>query len=165
MPPTPPCVVEHLDLRNAIHVGHSTGGGEATRYAARATARAFTAAAAGRGRSADHQRRRHRPTGRPTHRGIDDSTTAPTTAPVLPRCSPSARSMASTDRALSGVPSRDRELVAAGDDGRAKAHYDGIKAFSETDFTGDLKGIDVPTLVMREMTIRSCRLPTPHCCR
>src|SRR5882672_1812778 len=28
-------VVEHLDLRNAIHVGHSTGGGEATRYVAR----------------------------------------------------------------------------------------------------------------------------------
>src|SRR6516164_9503457 len=28
-------VVEHLDLRNAIHLGHSTGGGEATRYVAR----------------------------------------------------------------------------------------------------------------------------------
>jgi len=32
--------------------------------------------------------------------------------------------------------------------GGAKAHYDGIKAFSETDFTGDLKNIDVPTLVI-----------------
>src|SRR6185312_5296963 len=32
--------------------------------------------------------------------------------------------------------------------GSAKAHYDGIKAFSETDFTEDLKSIDVPTLVM-----------------
>jgi non-heme chloroperoxidase len=32
--------------------------------------------------------------------------------------------------------------------GGAKAHYDGIKAFSETDFTADLKIIDVPTLVM-----------------
>ena len=32
--------------------------------------------------------------------------------------------------------------------GSAKAHYDGIKAFSETDFTEDLKMIDVPTLVM-----------------
>jgi non-heme chloroperoxidase len=38
--------------------------------------------------------------------------------------------------------------VAPGDDGGAKAHYDGIKAFSETDFTEDLKVIDVPTLVM-----------------
>ena len=32
--------------------------------------------------------------------------------------------------------------------GAIKAHYDGIKAFSETDFTEDLKKIDVPTLVM-----------------
>jgi non-heme chloroperoxidase len=32
--------------------------------------------------------------------------------------------------------------------GSAKAHYEGIKAFSETDFTDDLKIIDVPTLVM-----------------
>jgi non-heme chloroperoxidase len=32
--------------------------------------------------------------------------------------------------------------------GGAKAHYDGIKAFSETDFTEDLKSLDVPTLVM-----------------
>ena len=32
--------------------------------------------------------------------------------------------------------------------GGAKAHYDCIKAFSETDFTEDLKSIDVPTLVM-----------------
>ena len=32
--------------------------------------------------------------------------------------------------------------------GGAKAHYDGIKAFSETDFTEDLKSINVPTLVM-----------------
>ncbi len=32
--------------------------------------------------------------------------------------------------------------------GGVKAHYDGIKAFSETDFTDDLQVIDVPTLVM-----------------
>ena len=35
-----------------------------------------------------------------------------------------------------------------GMNGGAKAHYDGIKAFSETDFTEDLKSITVPTLVM-----------------
>ena len=32
--------------------------------------------------------------------------------------------------------------------GGVKAHYEGIKAFSETDFTDDLEAIDVPTLVM-----------------
>jgi non-heme chloroperoxidase len=40
-------------------------------------------------------------------------------------------------------------LVASGHDGGAKAHYDGIKAFSETDLTEDLKSIDVPTLVIQ----------------
>ena len=34
--------------------------------------------------------------------------------------------------------------------GSAKAQYDGIKAFSETDFTEDLKIINVPTLVTRQ---------------
>jgi non-heme chloroperoxidase len=38
--------------------------------------------------------------------------------------------------------------VAPGNDGRAKAHYDGIVAFSQTDFTEDLKQITVPVLVM-----------------
>jgi non-heme chloroperoxidase len=33
--------------------------------------------------------------------------------------------------------------------GGAKPHYDGIKAFSETDFTEDLRRIEVPTLVMQ----------------
>jgi non-heme chloroperoxidase len=44
--------------------------------------------------------------------------------------------------------------------GGAKAHYDGIKAFSETDFTGDLKAVGVPTLVMATTT-RSYRSRTP----
>jgi non-heme chloroperoxidase len=39
--------------------------------------------------------------------------------------------------------------VAPRHDGRAKAHYDGIKAFSETDFTDDLKRIEVSTLIMQ----------------
>jgi non-heme chloroperoxidase len=38
--------------------------------------------------------------------------------------------------------------VAAGHDGRGEGHYDGIVAFSQTDFTEDLKKIDVPVLVM-----------------
>jgi non-heme chloroperoxidase len=38
--------------------------------------------------------------------------------------------------------------VAAGHDGRGQGHYDGIVAFSQTDFTGDLKKISVPVLVM-----------------
>jgi non-heme chloroperoxidase len=40
------------------------------------------------------------------------------------------------------------QLVAPGHDGGAKAHYDGIVAFSQTDFTEDLKKITVPVLVL-----------------
>jgi pimeloyl-ACP methyl ester carboxylesterase len=43
---------------------------------------------------------------------------------------------------------RHRELVASEHDGRRQAHYDGIVAFSQTDFTEDLKKITVPVLVM-----------------
>ena len=46
--------------------------------------------------------------------------------------------------------------------GSAKAHYEGIKAFSETDQTEDLKAITVPTLVLRATTTRWCRLMTPR---
>lgn len=38
--------------------------------------------------------------------------------------------------------------MASGNDGQRKAHYDGIVAFSQTDFTEDLKKINVPVLVM-----------------
>ena len=40
------------------------------------------------------------------------------------------------------------ELREASAWGRLQAHYEGIKAFSETDFTDDLRAIDVPTLIM-----------------
>jgi hypothetical protein len=50
--------------------------------------------------------------------------------------------------------------VAPGHEGGAKAHYDCIKAFSETDFTEDLKAIDVPCWSCTARTTRSCRSPT-----
>jgi hypothetical protein len=50
--------------------------------------------------------------------------------------------------------------------GSALAHYEGIKAFSETDQTGDLKAITVPTLVQcRATMIKSYPTKTLHCCR
>jgi non-heme chloroperoxidase len=47
--------------------------------------------------------------------------------------------------------------------GGAKAHYDGIKAFSETDFTQDLKDIEVPTLVTHGDDDQIVPTPTPRC--
>ena len=142
-------VVEHLDLRNAIHVGHSTGGGEATRYVARHGKGRVAKAGADRRRAADH--------------GEDAE---PIRAACRSRCStasaqrspPTARSSTSISRAAPSTASTGRARRSSqgvienwwrqGMMGGAKAHYDGIKAFSETDFTEDLKTIDVPTLVM-----------------
>ncbi len=141
-------VVEHLDLRNAIHVGHSTGGGEATRYTARY----------GKGRvsrlvligavppimvkTADN------PGGLPIE--VFDGFRAALAA---------NRSQFYYDVASGPFFGFNRDGVKTSDalvqnwwrqgmTGAANAHYLGIKAFSETDFTDDLKSIDVPTLVL-----------------
>ena len=62
-------VVEHLDLRNAVHIGHSTGGGEATRYVARHGKGRVAKAGADRRRAADHGED-GRQSGRPADRGV-----------------------------------------------------------------------------------------------
>ena len=138
-----------LDLKNAIHVGHSTGGGEVAHYVARAEpgrvakavligavppvmvktevqsgrhcrSRCSTAIRAG-------ARRQPRPVLPRFRRG-----------PVL-RLQPPRRA---ADRGLI------RNWWRQGMMGSVKAHYDCVKAFSETDFTEDLKAIDVPVLVI-----------------
>lgn len=141
-------VVEYLDLRNAVHIGHSTGGGEATRYVARH----------GMGRVAKLAL-------------IGAVPPIMVKTPANPAGTPIevfddfrnqlAANRAEFYRAVAGGPfygynrpgAKPSEAVIEnwwrqGMTGGAKAHYDGIKAFSETDFTDDLKSIDVPTLVM-----------------
>jgi pimeloyl-ACP methyl ester carboxylesterase len=49
--------------------------------------------------------------------------------------------------------------------GSALAHYEGIKAFSETDQTNDLKAIAVPTLVMQGDDDQIVPYKTHQCCR
>jgi non-heme chloroperoxidase len=141
-------VAEHLDLRNAVHVGHSTGGGEAARYVARhgkdRTAKLVligavpplmlkTGANSG---------------GLPI--GVFDS---------LRRQLAANRSQFYLDFASGPFYGYNRPGAEASQAviwnwwrqavmGSAKAHYDGIKAFSETDFSEDLKNIAAPTLVM-----------------
>lgn len=143
-------VVEHLGLRNAVHVGHSTGGGEATRYVARH--------GQPRGRVARlvligavppiMVRTPANPAGLPIE-VFDD----------LRRQLAANRSQFYTDLPTGPFYGFNRQGAAPsqaiilnwwrqGMMGGAKAQYDGIKAFSETDFTQDLKAIDVPTLVM-----------------
>jgi non-heme chloroperoxidase len=139
----------HLNLKNAIHVGHSTGGGEVARYVAK-----------------------HGGNGR-----VAKAVLIGAVPPIMLKTAANPgglpievfdgfRAALAANRAqfFHDVPAgpfygfnRDGAKVSQGVIenwwrqgmmGGAKAHYDCIKAFSETDFTEDLKAINVPVLVM-----------------
>ena len=144
-------VVEHLDLKNSIHIGHSTGGGQVARYIAQYG----------------------QPQGR-VAKGVLVSAVPPlmVKTDANPDGTPievfdGFRAALAANRAqfFLDVPagpfygynrpgSEPSEGVIKnwwrqGMMGSAKAHYEGIKAFSETDQTQDLKAITVPMLVMQ----------------
>jgi non-heme chloroperoxidase len=141
-------VVAHLDLRDAIHIGHSTGGGEATRYVARH----------GEGRVAKlvligavpplMLKTAANPGGLPIEvfDGLRQQLAANraqfyrefASGPFYGYNRPGAKPLQSV------IDNWWRQGMMGG----AKAHYEGIQAFSETDLTEDLKRIDVPTLVL-----------------
>ncbi|WP_454917664.1 alpha/beta fold hydrolase [Xanthobacter sediminis] len=143
-------VAQHLDLRNAVHIGHSTGGGEVARYVARhgqpqgRVAKAVLIGAV----PPLMLKTDANPGGLPIEvfDGFRSALAANRaqffldvpTGPFYGFNRPGAK-------ASQGVI---ENWWRQGMEGGAKAHYDGIKAFSETDFTEDLKAIDVPTLVM-----------------
>jgi non-heme chloroperoxidase len=143
-------VVEHLNLKNAVHIGHSTGGGEVARYVAK----------------------HGQPSGR-----VAKAVLVSAVPPLMLKTASNPeglpievfdgfRAALAANRAqfFRDVPAgpfygfnRDGAKVQEGVIqnwwrqgmmGGAKAHYDGIKAFSETDQTEDLKAITVPTLVL-----------------
>lgn len=144
-------VVEHLDLKRAIHIGHSTGGGEVARYVAKFG----------------------QPQGR-VAKAVLVSAVPPLMlkTPGNPGGTPIAvfdgfRKALAENRAqffldvasgpFYGFNRANEPMSQAiiqnwwrqGMMGGALAHYEGIKAFSETDQTDDLKAIEVPTLVMQ----------------
>ncbi len=143
-------VVEHLNLKNSVHIGHSTGGGQVARYVAKF--------------------------GQPQGR-VAKAVLISAVPPLMVKTARNPggtpievfdgfRKALAADRAqfFMDVPSgpfygfnRPGAKVSQavilnwwrqGMMGSAKAHYEGIKAFSETDQTEDLKAITVPTLVM-----------------
>ena len=143
-------VMEHLDIRNAVHIGHSTGGGEVARYVAKY--------------------------GQPRNR-VAKAVLVSSVPPIMIKTErypgglpievlDGFRSALAANRArffrdvaagpFYGFNRPGAEIVEATIDnwwrqgmmGSAKAHYEGIKAFSETDFTEDLKQLTVPTLVL-----------------
>ena len=141
-------LIAELDLKNAIHVGHSTGGGEATHYVARADP------------------------GRASRLVLIGAV-----PPVMVKSdtNPGGTPLEAFDAYRAGVAANRAQIyldIASGpfygfnrtgvlpiqgviDNwfrqammGGIKAQYDCIKAFSETDFTEDLKRIDVPVLII-----------------
>ncbi|HEU4530564.1 MAG TPA: alpha/beta hydrolase [Steroidobacteraceae bacterium] len=142
-------LVAHLDLKNAVHIGHSTGGGEATRYVARYGGDGRVAKAVLIGAVPPVMVKSEKnPGGLP--REVFDGLRAAVAAnraqfyidfpsgPFYGFNRPGAK-------ASQGVINNWwRQAMAGG----IKAHYDCIAAFSETDFTEDLQSIQVPTLVL-----------------
>ncbi|MGQ3070191.1 MAG: alpha/beta fold hydrolase [Ferrovibrionaceae bacterium] len=142
-------VTAHLDLRNAVHIGHSTGGGEVARYVARYGAGGRVAKAVLIGAVPPIMLKTDKnPGGLPIE--VFDGFRAALVANRAQffRDIPAGpfygfnRPGAKVSQGL--IDNWWRQGMTGG----AKAHYDCIKAFSETDFTEDLKKIDVPTLVM-----------------
>jgi non-heme chloroperoxidase len=141
-------VTTHLDLRETIHVGHSTGGGEVVHYLARhgesRTAKAALLCAV----PPLMVKTAANPNGLPKE--VFDGFQAQLAA----NRSQFYRDVASGPFYGYNCPgAKPSEAVIQnwwrqGMTGSAKAHYDGIVAFSQTDFTEDLAKINVPVLVM-----------------
>jgi non-heme chloroperoxidase len=140
-------LAEHLDLKNAIHIGHSTGGGEVARYVARH----------GKGRVAKAVLVSAVPpimVKTPANPGgLDISVFDGLRQQLAANRAQFYREVPIPFYGFNRPGVKTFEGVVdnwwrQGMIGGAKAHYDCIKAFSETDFTEDLKAIDVPTLVL-----------------
>src|SRR5438034_2747962 len=138
----------HLDLKNAVHVGHSTGGGEVVHYIARHGESRVAKAAIISGVPPLMVKTEANPAGLP--KDVFDALQAQLAAsrtkfyydlPAGPFYGYN-RPGAKVSEAVIWNWWRQGMM------GGANAHYDGIKAFSETDFTEDLKSITVPTLVL-----------------
>lgn len=141
-------VVEHLQLREAVHIGHSTGGGEVARYVARY----------GRGRVAKAVlvsavpplmlKTPANPDGLPLEvfDGLRGALAA--NRAQFYRDLPAGPFYGFNRPGVTPMEGVVGNWWRQGMIGSAKAHYDGIKAFSETDFTEDLKAIEVLTLVL-----------------
>jgi non-heme chloroperoxidase len=138
---------EKLDLRDAIMVGHSTGGGEVARYLGRHGAKRVAKAALISAVPPLMLKTEKNPTGQP--REVFDGLRAAlaTNRPQFYR--DITLPFYGYNRPGAKISEGIREhWWLQGMLGGMKAHYDCIKAFSETDFTEDLKKIDIPVLVM-----------------
>lgn len=137
-----------LDLRNAVHVGHSTGGGEVARYVARyGRDRVAKAVLIGAVPPIMVQSEKN-PGGLPKS-VFDGFRTALASNRAQFYLDVPSGPFYGFNRAGAAVSEGTiRNWWRQGMMGGAQAHYDCIAVFSETDFTDDLRMIDVPTLVL-----------------
>jgi non-heme chloroperoxidase len=140
-------LVEHLDLKDAIHAGHSTGGGEVARYIGRhGTKRVALAVLIGAVPPLMLKTEKN-PGGLPIE--VFDEIRAGVAGDRAQFYKDLTLSFYGYNRPGAKISEGVREhWWLQGMMGGVKAHYDCIKAFSETDFTEDLKKFDVPTLIL-----------------
>lgn len=140
-------VVEHLDLQDAIHVGHSTGGGEVVRYLARhgedrATKAALVAAVPPLMVKTDAN-----PEGTPKDVFDDFQAQVAARRSEFYRDVPAGPFYNYDQNGVQPSEPVIQNWWRQGMMGALNAQYEGIVAFSQTDFTEDLKKITIPVLV------------------
>ncbi|TQK29098.1 alpha/beta hydrolase [Arthrobacter sp. SLBN-53] len=141
-------LTDHLDLRDAIHVGHSTGGGEVVRYLARHGESRVSKAALISAVPPLMVQTEANPEGLPKSVFDDLQAQLAANRSVFYRALPSGPFYGFNRPGAQSDPAIIENWWRQGMMGDALSHYDGIVAFSQTDFTEDLKKITVPTLVM-----------------
>ena len=143
-------VVEALDLRNVVHIGHSTGGGEVARYVAKygqPSGRAAKAVLVGAVPPL-MLRTEANPEGLPMEVFDGFRTALATNRAQFFRDVPGGPFYGFNREGVNQQEGVIQNWWRQGMMGSAKAHYEGIKAFSETNQTEDLKSITIPTLVL-----------------
>lgn len=140
-------LVAHLGLTDAIHVGHSTGGGEVARYVARHGSGRVAKAVLISAIPPVMIRKPSNPGGLPME-VFDGFRAAMANRAVFYREIPEGPFYGFNRPGAKVLPGVIDNWWRQGMMGGSKAHYDCIKVFSETDHTEDLKRITVPTLVM-----------------
>ena len=142
-------LTSHLDLKGAIHIGHSTGGGEVARYVARYGQEGRVAKAVLIGAVPPIMvKTEANPGGLPLE--VFDGLRAALAAnrAQFYKDLPSGPFYGFNREGAKALPGVIDNWWRQGMMGGTKAHYDCIKAFSETDFTADLQKIQQPVLVM-----------------
>ena len=140
-------LAQALDLRNAVHVGHSTGGGEVIRYVAKHGGGRVAKAVLISAVTPIMAKTDSNPDGIPM--SVFDEIRENTATNRLQYFQDFTIPFYGYNREGAKISQGVRDnWWRQGMMGGIKAHYDCIKAFSETDFTEDLKAVDIPVLVL-----------------